>query len=85
MLHPMRNYANVINRLKRRRAKMTGRSIAKQAGISEQQVCDVIKGRAMPSPKLIEWLGYEIGYFRKKNLVSPPRPTTCDTMIGSPE
>lgn len=41
-------------------------SRAKKLGISPAYLCDLLKGKRQPGPKLLEALGLEIVYVRRK-------------------
>ena len=62
----IRNQEQVLDVFQRRSAKLTQTVLAKHAGVSVQNVCDVTKGRRLPSGKLLEYLGYEIAFLRRR-------------------
>lgn len=48
---------SLLKRLRRLCAESTQRQVALDLDISEQYLCDVLKGRRHPGPKLLKGLG----------------------------
>lgn len=58
---------------------------ARAHGVSPQFICDIIKGRQSPSPKILRLIGFErVTRYRKSVGVSSPGATTSPRVGNSP-